>query len=635
MTEPFPEVPSGAPPKSLLAYRMEELEDRLRQLYLARSSDPSSAAPGPAVLHEAPDLADCDPGDPLAGLCRAFGLDAVEADLLVAALLPEVNADCAGAYRMLGPLPRPSAATALELAGLSLTEAVARGLLHDGSALLSGGLVVFENPQDPFAERCLRVPDLVVRHLLADTDAPTPLGDRRLRGVPPIPCAPDTRDDTALAALTAQLRTDAVGALYLRESVTGAALPTACSALRAVGRTPLLLDPFDLEHTETELLNSIRLEGQLAHGGIVIPAYLDEGDPALPVLSRLVSGLARGPLPVVLYGSEVWQEKVWRTVPRATFDVRGAARARPLPTAAGAVIDIARRDAVVRGEALPVETARHLAHAQAARSLGQLARPVTPQVALEDLVLSDWVREQLDMLVFRIERREEVLGTHGLRRGGGRGWGATALFTGESGTGKTMAAEAVAGRLGLDLYIVSLPSVVSKYIGETEKNLERIFYAAETLECVVLFDEADTLFSKRGAVKDSNDRHGNLQIGYMLQRLEQFNGLAILTTNLRANVDSAFTRRFDEIVEFASPTADVRAELWRRYLAESPDAASDVGDVAQDYALAGGNIRAAVETAVFRASALGRPVASDDVLRGVETEYRKLGRLFQPPTAPE
>ncbi|MGW2232221.1 ATP-binding protein [Streptomyces formicae] len=316
-------------------------------------------------------------------------------------------------------------------------------------------------------------------------------------------------------------------------------------------------------------------------------------------------------------------------MPRATFDVRGDSRSRPLPTEAGAVIDIARRDAALRGTALPVETAQRIAHLQAARSLEQLARRIEPQVAPDDLVLPEHVQEQLDMLVFRIERREEVLGTHGLRRGGGRGWGATALFTGESGTGKTMAAEAVAGRLGLDLYIASLPSVVSKYIGETEKNLERIFAAAEALDCVILFDEADTLFAKRGAVKDSNDRHGNLQIGYMLQRLEQFNGLAILTTNLRSNMDSAFTRRFDEIVEFGSPTAKVRAELWRRYLAESPEAACDIDGIAHDYSLAGGNIRAAVETALFRAAAGGRRVAAEDVLKGVETEYGKLGRLFQ------
>ncbi|MGW5119663.1 ATP-binding protein, partial [Streptomyces noursei] len=171
-------------------------------------------------------------------------------------------------------------------------------------------------------------------------------------------------------------------------------------------------------------------------------------------------------------------------------------------------------------------------------------------------------------------------------------------------------------------------SIVSKYIGETEKNLERVFSAAESLDAVVLFDEADSLFAKRGEVKGSNDRHANMQSGYLLQRLEAFNGLAILTTNLRSNIDTAFTRRFDEVVHFESPGPEVRARLWRSLLGKATPTDAVIETLARTYDLAGGSIRACVEGAAFTAAAANRPVTVDDLLAGIETEYGKLGRLF-------
>src|SRR4029453_19266722 len=161
---------------------------------------------------------------------------------------------------------------------------------------------------------------------------------------------------------------------------------------------------------------------------------------------------------------------------------------------------------------------------------------------------------------------ERVLVQWSMRPGEGRGRGVTALFAGDSGTGKTMSAEVIADDLGLDLYAVDLATVVDKYVGETEKNLERIFGEAGGVNGGLLFDEADAIFGKRSEVRDAHDRYANIESAYLLQRMESFDGLAILATNLRANLDEAFTRRLDVIVDFPAPDAEHRHLLWDRCL---------------------------------------------------------------------
>jgi SpoVK/Ycf46/Vps4 family AAA+-type ATPase len=210
-----------------------------------------------------------------------------------------------------------------------------------------------------------------------------------------------------------------------------------------------------------------------------------------------------------------------------------------------------------------------------------------------------------------------------------------ALFAGESGTGKTLAAEVVAGELGLDLYVVELSALVDKYVGETEKNLERLFAEADRVDAVILFDEADAVFGKRSETKDAHDRYANMESAYLLQRLESFNGVALLTTNLRANIDDAFTRRFDLIVDFPFPDAALRKALWQRCLAGPVPLAPDVADgsaldsVADRFELAGGAIRAAATTAAYLAAAGGHAVGAEDLLTGARREYRKMGRLSE------
>jgi SpoVK/Ycf46/Vps4 family AAA+-type ATPase len=192
-----------------------------------------------------------------------------------------------------------------------------------------------------------------------------------------------------------------------------------------------------------------------------------------------------------------------------------------------------------------------------------------------------------------------------------------------------MSAEVIAASLGLDMYTVNLATVVDKYVGETEKNLERIFTEAAGVNGVLLFDEADAIFGKRSEVRDAHDRYANIESAYLLQRMETFDGIAVLATNLRANLDEAFTRRLDVVVDFPLPDASLRRALWDRCLgAVLPRAADlDLDFLAEAFELAGGHIRSAAVTAAYLAAEAGRPVAMADLVGAVAREYRKLGRL--------
>ena len=202
------------------------------------------------------------------------------------------------------------------------------------------------------------------------------------------------------------------------------------------------------------------------------------------------------------------------------------------------------------------------ARSQNAAGLERLARRIRPRVGWDDLILPERTARHVREIAQRAAQRERVLETWQMssRRAGDRG--IVALFSGESGTGKTMAAEVLAGALGLDLYTIDLATVVDKYIGETEKNLDRIFVEADSVNAVLFFDEADAIFGKRSEVKDAHDRYANVETAYLLQRLEMFDGIAILATNLKANIDEAFARRLDAVVDFPMPDLERRLGLW-------------------------------------------------------------------------
>ncbi|MFD9635068.1 ATP-binding protein [Streptomyces violascens] len=629
--------------RSLFEERLEVAEERLRRLYMEReegglsegAADPAAEShiwPGDQQLA----LRKTE-GDRLAHLVGEFRLSEREADLLVTCLLPELKPVCGAAFQFLSGLPtsRPSVSVALSVQRIPIPDAVADGLLRQGSPLFDAGLVTCQNSEASFPERVLDVPDRVLDFLVGREQCGA--ANRWLHLLPP---HPDDADPQHAKGLDTAVAADPYQARYLRQGIHGEALPASRAALAATGFVPLLLDPDALtgggvppQQLAAEAVLDARLLGAAVLLPLAAPAASEPEQADL--LRHLVTQLADAPVPLLLYGSEAWAAYGWDKPQPVETDLRAADARRPgdqLGAAASVSVERIHRAAALHATTPAVRTVREAARQRAAGELGGLARHIVPEVGWPDLVLPAEVRARLDMLVARVRHRETVFGSWGLRRGGGRGRGTAALFAGESGTGMTMAAEAVARELDLDLYVISLPSIVSKYIGETEKNLERVFSAAEMLDAVVLFDEADSMFSKRGEVKSSNDRHANMQSGYLLQRLEAFNGLAVLTTNLRSNIDAAFTRRFDEVVHFESPGPDVRARLWRSLLGTSVPEDVCLENLAESYDLAGGSIRACVESAAFAAAAAERPLCRADLLRGVETEYGKLGRFFAPAT---
>jgi ATPase family associated with various cellular activities (AAA) len=263
---------------------------------------------------------------------------------------------------------------------------------------------------------------------------------------------------------------------------------------------------------------------------------------------------------------------------------------------------------------------------QARPRLDELSQRIDSSADWTDLILPEQEQRVLQEVATHVKQRSHVYENWGFGSKSKRGLGISALFAGASGTGKTMAAEVLAKALQLDVYRIDLSSVVSKYIGETEKNLRRVFDAAEGGGVILLFDEADALFGKRGEVKDSHDRYANMEVGYLLQRMESYRGLAILTTNLKGSIDQAFLRRIRFVVQFPFPDAAQRAEIWRRsFPAQTPVENLDFAKLAK-LNVAGGNIRSIVLNAAFLAAAAGEAIGMSHLLQAARSEYLKLER---------
>ena len=258
--------------------------------------------------------------------------------------------------------------------------------------------------------------------------------------------------------------------------------------------------------------------------------------------------------------------------------------------------------------------------------LEDLAQRMAPCATWDDLVLPELQKQILRQLAAQVRHRMKVYETWGFSAKGRRGLGVSALFCGETGTGKTLAAEVLAHELDLDLYRIDLSAVVSKYIGETEKNLKQVFDAAEEGGVLLLFDEADALFGKRGEVKDSHDRYANIEVGYLLQRMEAYQGLAILTTNLKSSLDRAFQRRLRFTVHFPFPDAGQREAIWRKvFPATAPTQDLDLRKLSQ-LNMAGGNIRNIALNGAFLAAERGTPVAMAHLLEAAKLEAQKTER---------
>jgi ATPase family associated with various cellular activities (AAA) len=326
-------------------------------------------------------------------------------------------------------------------------------------------------------------------------------------------------------------------------------------------------------------------------------------------------------------------------VPPLTYAERLAQWREAIPSAGAVLPELARRFryehsaiARVRSELATLgrspSTSELLGAARADLDLGTLAQPVRPRFVRGELMLPVVQAAQIDEIVEAMNNLTRVHYEWGTARAWSEG-GLAALFAGPPGTGKTMAAEVIAAELGLPLYRIDLSQVVNKYIGETEKNLRRLFDAADSSDVILFFDEADALFGKRTEVKDAHDRYANLEISYLLERMERFKGLAILATNRKKDLDEAFLRRLRFVVEFPLPDVADRLRIWRSVIPDGVDASGlDFDFLARRFALSGGHIRGIVFYACLQSAAGGAPrrLTMPAVVRAVQREYDKLDR---------
>jgi SpoVK/Ycf46/Vps4 family AAA+-type ATPase len=230
-----------------------------------------------------------------------------------------------------------------------------------------------------------------------------------------------------------------------------------------------------------------------------------------------------------------------------------------------------------------------------------------------------------------VRHRYQVYEQWGFKAKLGLSQGLVGLFTGESGTGKTLSAEVLATELGLDLYRIDLASVVSKYIGETEKNLSQVFQDAQASHAILFFDEADALFGKRSAIKDAHDRYANIEVNYLLQQVESYDGVIILASNLSKNIDTAFLRRLNLSIAFPFPDEGLRLRLWRTLFPPQAPLAEDVDleFLARQFKLPGGNIKNVVVSAAFQAAEADQAITMEHLIRAMRREYQKLDRLCE------
>ena len=653
----------------------ERARDPLRGLYISEADvDALLAGASPAELSQRLGASEIGGSAPrLDRLACAYGLDGFEQDVLLACLAPEIDLRYERLYAYLQDdvtRKRPTVDLLLRLFGTSVR---AREALGPAGTLVREGLLQArpDEATDPTSllARPLRVDERLVEYLLGSD-----LLDARLAGlaelIPPDPHAslaalPD--DLRGLARLLRPADGQPAAVAYLR----GGPGTNKRSKLRAVcaaaGRPALLVEVAALVACPQPrtLLGAACREAVLQDAVLGLDGLdvlLSDDPETTAARAELRRTLGRRTIPCLLLGEVRWEPALW--VPEAQplaleldattvaerlglwqRQVDGrlgdkgvlrdlAARYRLDEDAIRAAAAAAEARVAGRGDsALQLDDLRTAARAIAAPPLDGMAGRLEPHYGWSDIVLPRDGLAQLHEVCDRARHRALVLDQWGYARKHARRRGITALFAGPPGTGKTMAAEIIAGELGLALYRVDLSATVSKYIGETEKNLERIFRAADQGDAVVLFDEADALFGRRGEVRDAHDRYANIEVAYLLQRLEAYDGLAILTTNLRGNIDEAFIRRLDAVLEFPLPDEPERLEIWRRSLPPEAPLDDEVPDglawLAGKFKLAGGHIRNIVLRAAYLAASDGAgALAMQHLQRAAEYEYRDHGMLI-------
>jgi len=592
------------------------------------------------------------PDERLSVLVDSIGLDHIDLSLLIAAAAPAIDHRFAEVIRGIEsaggapPIGGTAVATLLTANGLSSWDPDVRARLRADAPLRRGGIFELDAAGSTLAAR-VDVPERVIAWLIGDD-----------------------RDDPMLLAMstpTVGLASDEVVELCrcLQAGVwnvwihdgTGGGPSMGASALAVLGAPSVMLDLRRLRAGDTlaDVLPAAWRHAALTGGGVV-------AGPVDPI--RDATALATLPIqpvrPTILVSGHTWdptrsaaapytcraprldpteRAALWEVVladfgldhDRSLTDAAVAlAGLRLAPEQYHSTVQTAMADAVSRDETLTTAHLRAAALAHGSTRLVDLAQRVTPLATFDDLVVADELMAELRSLPGRHRTRHVVRDLWGLGRGGGRGTGLSCLFAGSSGTGKTLAAEVVANSLGVDLFIIDLSQIVDKYIGETEKNLERVFSEAESVNGVLLFDEADALFGKRSDVQSSHDRHANVEVAYLLQRMERYDGVAVLTTNLRGNIDDAFMRRLDVVCNFVEPGAEARRDLWRLHLpSRLPlDDTVDIDILAERLHVAGGVIRNITLTAAHAAAVGERSVTMADLVSAARREYRKMGRMF-------
>jgi len=628
-------------------------------LQAARSRCRPCCAPAAARLDPPFVLPPAVDASPLGRLRDALGLTSFETALLALALVPELHEDSEDAIGTLQGDPRrtcPTLGLALRLFAPDDPDPLRRLRALEPEEVLRTWEVLDPPPDEATIVRHPLRLQWALRWSLLGTAAPDPQIAALTRRAPTAKAA-----DVDLPVLLTYLLHPArriIGPILLYGASAPAALTVALAAARGRGQDLLLLDG--------ERLAAAGAEGpRLLRRGVreaLLRGLLPCVRAAAPLVRRHAPAAAAyrdvldtSPCPVLLLGDEdgaeadaagdgelwavaipapnaaerlaQWQraaerEGIAADTPALRVLVETTALCGPALDAAAA---LARVAAEGRGER-PTVTHLQRAAREALRDGDAPLEPLEPRFGWDDLVLPPVQLAQLRHLCNRVRYRSRVREEWDL--GHGTLPGVSALFTGAPGTGKSLAAEVVAADLGLALFKVDLSQTVSKYIGETEKTLGALFDAAERLGVALVFDEADALFGKRSAVTDSHDRYANLETSYLLQRLERFSGLAILTTNLGANLDEAFTRRLAVSVDFPLPGAADRLRLWERLLGRAPrDPALDLRVLAERVELAGGAIMGAAVTAGYLAAEAGGVIDGACLAQAVRWELRKAGRL--------
>jgi SpoVK/Ycf46/Vps4 family AAA+-type ATPase len=655
---------------------VERAKDPFRGLYISDADVDQLLESAPAT-ELAQRLLDDEFGPVPARLGRLsdlFELDAFEREALLVCLAPDVDLRYERLYAYLQDdvsRRRPTVDLVLRLLGMLGRESSAaeRSALSPTGRLMRRGLLTppsEETGQASLLARPLRTEERIVDYLVGSDRL-----DVRLEPFAQLYAADDPAAQWSLpedlrSGLVRLLSDGRSRLLYLCGPASAAKRGTARAATAQAGRRLLLVNASAILASHADragalLVASVR-EALLQDAVLAFDefdALLADEPTASLALSALRRALADSRGKVLLIGELRWEPSAWLPTraalrldisPLAASDRVRLWRSQvdgQLPAAA--VADLAARYRLVEEEAIHAVTAEARSRAElrgadvigladveaAARTIATpplegLARHIEPRYGWDDIVLPADGHAQLREMCARAKHQMTVLEQWGYGRKHARRRGTTALFAGPPGTGKTMAAEIVAGSLGLDLYRIDLSAVVSKYIGETEKNLERIFRAADQGDAVLLFDEADAIFGKRSEVRDARDRYANVEVAYLLQRLEVYEGLAVLTTNLRGNIDEAFVRRLDCVLEFPLPEEAERLQIWQRAVPSEAPVGEDVDlpFLARKFKLAGGHIRNIALTAAFLAAEDRTPIGMKHFARATRREYQKLGKLI-------